>query len=68
MMIQMSLKCQWCAKEHETVCPMVKAIEFFDTGAIKRVEFKSGFDYYVPPTPPGWPPTQTPWTEVEKWR
>lgn len=70
-MSKIEIKCQWCAKEHETVCPMVKSLEYFDTGAVKRVEFKSAIDYYVPlsasplrvsPDPAPWIGPGLPWT------
>lgn len=32
-------KCQWCGGHHDTVCPRVKAIEYFENRTIKRVEF-----------------------------
>lgn len=39
-------KCRWCGMNHETVCLMVKAIEYFDDGVtVKRVEFKVASDY-----------------------
>jgi hypothetical protein len=35
-------RCQWCGGYHSTVCPRVKAIEYYDGGLwIKRVEFWS---------------------------
>lgn len=32
--------CQWCGVIHLTAkCPQVKAIEYFENGTVKRVEF-----------------------------
>jgi hypothetical protein len=37
-------KCQWCAQQHEGRCPLVTAIEYHESGAIKRVEFLTSTD------------------------
>lgn len=38
--------CGWCGMIHGTLCPMVKAIEYFADGVtVKRVEFKVAADY-----------------------
>jgi len=38
--------CLWCgAVERQGVCPSVKAIEYFENGNIKRVEFKTAADW-----------------------
>lgn len=51
--------CRWCGMHHQTVCPMVKAIEYHPNGAVKRVEFKSGADFPSVNLPDGPKP---PWT------
>ena len=39
-------KCPYCGSfPHQGVCPSVKAIEYFQDGSIKRVEFKTPIDY-----------------------
>lgn len=37
--------CRWCGLRHDTLCHLVKALEFFPDGTVKRVEFKTGMDY-----------------------
>lgn len=39
--------CQWCGNFHAGVCPRVRLIEYFETGAVKRVEFHEV--YLFPP-------------------
>jgi hypothetical protein len=34
--------CPYCGNYHRTKCPMVKSIEYFDNGSIRRVEFVEG--------------------------
>ena len=48
--------CRWCGLIHtgNGICPTVKAIEYFEDGQIKRVEFKTPADYALPPLQP-WP-------------
>jgi hypothetical protein len=37
--------CDYCGAIHRAVCPMIKAIEYFEDGfTIKRVEFKTASD------------------------
>lgn len=31
--------CRWCGNTHGPHCPIVKAIEYFENGEVKRVEF-----------------------------
>lgn len=31
--------CPYCASVHKGKCPLVKAIEYHENGAVKRVEF-----------------------------
>ena len=37
----------YCGSTHESpgACPMVKALEYYPDGTLKRVEFKSAADY-----------------------
>lgn len=36
----MAQPCRWCGWTHGTLCPSVRAIEFFEDGlTVKRVEF-----------------------------
>lgn len=45
--------CAWCGAIHpNVVCPRVKALEYFQDGSLKRVEFKTASDY-GPPIPLG---------------
>jgi hypothetical protein len=46
--------CPYCGQHHTGICPMVKAIEYFENGTVKRVEFKTPSDYM--PTLPQWVP------------
>ena len=41
-------------QRHNGLCPNIKAIEYFEDGQIKRVEFKTPADYLAPllPSPP----------------
>jgi len=42
-----SFKCQHCGSiaEHQGRCPLVKAIEYFENGMVKRVEYMTPVDY-----------------------
>jgi hypothetical protein len=31
--------CRWCGHAHGDLCPQVKALEFYEDGTVKRVEF-----------------------------
>jgi hypothetical protein len=44
--------CPYCKMVHEQVCPLVKAFEYYETGALKRVEFKVPVDYALPVATP----------------
>ena len=33
------VKCHWCGGFHTGKCHLVKAIEYFENGTVKRVEF-----------------------------
>jgi hypothetical protein len=41
-------KCQYCGQNHEFRCPQVKAIEYFENGTVKRVEFYTFADNCAP--------------------
>mgnify|MGYP001594088586 CR=1 FL=1 len=61
--------CQWCGMSgHTGICPTIKAIEYFEDGQIKRVEFKVPADYMTPilPSPPLpiWPQNPPWWGSV----
>jgi len=44
--------CRWCGLMHgEAKCYLVKAIEYYQDGTVKRVEFLTGADYMPPPIP-----------------
>jgi len=45
--------CKYCNGTHAALCPMIKAIEYFENGTVKRVEFKTQQDYYLQPIPMG---------------
>lgn len=49
--------CPWCGNSHpNTICNMVKSIEYYANGKIKKVEFKVAGDY-LSLTPPYTGPT-----------
>lgn len=61
-------ECRFCGMIHGVMCPAVKAIEYFEDGTVKRVEFKTAADYAAPiqiapvsPSIPSWPSPWTPW-------
>ena len=71
-------KCGHCGfiGKHPSICPTIKAIEYFPDGTVKRVEYKTPADYAAPvhagfekyrmPSPlispvAWWPPTSGPW-------
>lgn len=37
--------CPWCGNYHAMICPKIKAMEYWESGLLKRVEF---FPPYVP--------------------
>lgn len=51
--------CRHCGKSHGVRCPEVKALEYFESGDLKRVEFVTPADYlapvisstFIPPSP-----------------
>jgi len=49
--------CPYCGMIHAGACPRVKAIEYFENGMVKRVEFKDDGD---PPAVPATLPA-VPW-------
>lgn len=56
--------CRYCGMHHGPTCHTVKAIEYYQDGSIKRVEFKASGDYAqaVQSIPTVWPynPPQVP--------
>lgn len=57
-------ECRWCGMSHGPRCPSVKAIEYFENGMLKRVEFMTPLDVIplapIMPQPfpqPPWNPT-----------
>lgn len=38
-------KCRYCGTIHGPTCPTIKAIEYYENGIVKRVEFKTNADY-----------------------
>lgn len=38
-------ECRHCGKSHGLRCPEVKALEYFESGELKRVEFMTPGDY-----------------------
>ena len=41
-------KCRFCGKFHGVQCPDVRAIEYYENGSIKRVEYKTAADFAQP--------------------
>lgn len=33
-------KCQFCGMIHTGMCPLIKSIEYYESGVIKRISFK----------------------------
>ena len=52
----MTEKCKHCGVIHETRCPCIKSIEYFEDGTIKRIEYLTSADYW-PVTYPVYVPT-----------
>jgi hypothetical protein len=49
--------CPHCNQYHDNMkCPLVKAIEYYEGGGIKRVEYMTPADYIATPLQPYWPP------------
>ncbi len=46
------VECRFCGKSHGVRCPEIKAIEYHENGAIKRIEYLTPSDYYAPMTSP----------------
>jgi hypothetical protein len=40
--------CRWCGGFHNSICPTIKAMEYYPDGTVKRVEFKPAQDYAAP--------------------
>lgn len=58
-------ECRWCGMTHGIRCPTIRAIEYFEDGTVKCVEFMRPNDYWPitfpnPPQPiypdPCWSP------------
>jgi hypothetical protein len=49
-------KCQWCGSQQHSIgstrCPYVTAFEYYENGAIKRVEFEAPKHIHEAPSPP----------------
>lgn len=43
--------CGYCGNHHAAKCPLVRSIEYFENGMVKRVEFMRPGDYLQPITP-----------------
>ena len=41
----MSEKCQHCGNIHEFRCPLIKSIEYYEDGSIKKIEYMTPADY-----------------------
>lgn len=39
------INCRFCGQDHGLRCPSVKAVEYFENGHVKRVEFVTPADY-----------------------
>lgn len=49
MIHSMNVNCPHCGNpKHAAVCPLVKAIEYFPDGTLKRVEYRCVSDYRAP--------------------
>ena len=44
-------KCQYCGNQHDGICHLIKSIEFFENGLVKKVEFKDSESSGVEATP-----------------
>jgi hypothetical protein len=48
----MTEKCRWCGMFHESECPRIKSIEYYENGSIKKVElFEPNKKYVIPDVP-----------------
>lgn len=52
MNLNATAACQYCGMIHGPTCFMVKAMEFYEDGSVKRVEFKTASDYQQLPVLP----------------
>ena len=60
------MKCQWCGTDHGPRCPIIKSIEFYQDGTVRKVEFVTVADHLAPlapAVPNTWPaiPPINPW-------
>lgn len=67
-------KCSHCGQpDHSGVCPTVKAIEYYENGMVKRVEYKTASDlepypaYQIPPVPQAIYPLPPQWPYATGW-
>ena len=35
-----SIRCPWCGGVHMELCPHVKAIDYYENGGVRRIEFR----------------------------
>lgn len=54
-------ECRWCGVYHGPHCPLVKAVEYFDNGMVKRVGFLTTRDYHLYPLPANQTPVSVGW-------
>ncbi|MCK1670300.1 hypothetical protein [Bradyrhizobium sp. 150] len=52
-------KCKICGTEHEFKCVLVKAVEFYPDGVLKRVEYLTPADMPQQPQHPIFPAHET---------
>lgn len=57
-------KCPYCGMYHSTVCPSVKAYEYFPNGLIKRVEFRDIEHTFVVKKEPAEKKTDESWSSM----
>lgn len=48
MTIDNVVPCRWCGHFHGDLCPQVKALEYNEDGAVRRVEFFAPVDHIHP--------------------
>jgi hypothetical protein len=64
--------CPYCGFLHKALCSKIRAIEYFEDGTVKRVEFHSPAPLVGPPQPwtttaPQWPPSIAPQVGPNTW-
>lgn len=62
-------RCSHCGQPpHPGICPTIKAIEYYENGMVKRVEYRTAADNYPPIVPlpatpqPAFPPWSPTWS------